>query len=357
MATGDETQAGPRPSLPPQRPGAAGNGGAGDRGGFAPQEPLERFGADYPTTNFTTPDVGGSDFPPRQSSAPKPHILAPQANEWGDSPQEIEVVKGRRTGLILLFMLALLLVALIALALAAFSVFSSGDPIDTTADSGTETSTEEQPADGSEVTETTIPVETTIDPNLLDVVITEQPFICDGAKRAFAQLSGGVANEEIAFSSPQTANLASGTADASGALPINWSCTPDQAGTTWELTASGVTSGKTVTFIFSGALAADGAPAPDPGAAAAALTVELVEDPFVCNGEVRIFGGLSGADPGEEVAFTSPQASAIKNGTADANGDLAVRWTCTPDQAGTVWELTATGVTSGKAVSFALTGS
>ncbi len=356
MASGDETQAGPRPSLPPQRPAALGNAGSNDRGGFAPEEPLERFGADRPTTNFNS-QAGGGGFP-QQPIAGKPQILAPQANEWDDNQQEIEVVKGRRTGLVLLFLLALLLVALIALALAAYSVFSGGDPIDTSAQAGTEAGAEaDDPlTDGAEAVETTIPVETTIDPNLLEVMISEQPFICDGEKRVFAQLSGGAPNEEIAFTSPQTANLASGTADANGGLPINWSCTPDQAGTTWELTASGVTSGKTVTFIFSGALAAEGDPAADPGAAPAALTVELIEDPFVCNSEGRVFGGLSGADPGEDVTFTSPQASAIKNGTADANGDLSIRWSCTPDQAGTVWELTATGVTSGRSVVFELTG-
>lgn len=362
MATGDETQAGPRPSLPPRRHGDL--SGASDDGVFAAQEPLERFGAPQQTTDFGGYDTGpaNTNYPPRDSGVPKPQILAPQANEWETNQQEVEVVKSRRTGLILLFILALLVVALIALGLAALSVFNGGDPLpEASTEAGTATEGDETDAVTEQTIETTIPVETTIDPNLLDVTLIEQPFICDNGTREFASLAGATPSEEVAFSSPQTANLKSGMAGPDGTLPIRWSCAPDQAGTTWELTATGAISGKTVTFIFSGALAAEGTtPSTEAGAApapAGELTIDLIENPFVCNGETRIFGGLTGADPGEEIAFTSPQASGIKNGVADEAGDLDIRWSCDPDQAGTTWELTATGVTSGRATTVSFTGS
>ena len=155
-----------------------------------------------------------------------------------------------------------------------------------------------------------------------------------------------------------------------GTLNIRWSCEPDQAGTTWELTATGATSAKTVTFIFSGALTAeeaipadgaDGAAAATPevttAPAAGALAIELLEDPFVCNSETRVFGSLTGAEPGEEIAFTSPQATGIRNGTADASGNLDIRWSCDSTQAGTTWELTATGVASARVGTVSFTGS
>lgn len=322
--------------------------GSGDAG-FQPRVPLDNFGADY----------NDSDFPPNRAGAGKPQILAPQANEWASSQQEVEVTKSRRTGLVLLFLLALLVVALIALGLALWSVVRDGDDLATGSDTGTDTSTPAEDGtgvtDGADATETTLaPVETTIDPNALQVDITEEPFICNGETRAFAQLSGAAPNEEVAFTSPQTANLLSGAADASGQLPIRWSCDPEQAGTAWELTATGVTSGKSATFIFAGAVDAEATPTP--GAEPTALAIVLNENPFACNGEVRIFGRLTGAEPGEEVAFTSPQASAIKNGVADENGELPIRWSCTADRVGTSWDLTATGVTSGRAVTFSFSG-
>ncbi len=276
-------------------------------------------------------------MPPRADTR-KPQILAPQASDWETNLEEIEVVKGRRTGLILLFLFALLAVAVIALGLAALSVLRGGD--DTVAG-------EEEAAS----TTTTTAVETTLDPNRLDVVITEEPFICDGATRQFGELSGAAPNEEVAFSSPQSSGLSSGTADASGRLPIRWQCAPEQAGTTWELTATGVTSGKSVTFLVAGATASSSA------AGSTELTVELVENPFRCDGESRVFGGLAGAEPGEEIAFSSPQATGLSPGTADDNGELDIRWQCVPDRVGTTWELTATGVTSGRSVTFTFTGS
>lgn len=321
-------------------------------GGAPPEDQLNRFGGPGPD-----PEV-----PFREPRVGKAQILAPQANEWESSPQEIEVVKNNRFGLILLFLLALLVVALIALGLAARSVFSGGDDL-VAGDTGDETTTETD-QDGSTIdpatdpavgqTETTLATPVVPDANQLLIDVTEDPFVCDGGVRQFANLSGAIGGEEIVFTSPQSSGILPGTANPDGTLSIRWQCDPEQAGTTWDITATGSTSAKTVTFSFTGADASGAtvtAPTPTD------LTVSLVEDPFKCDGETRIFGGLSGAEADEEVAFTSPQASGIRNGQADADGNLSIRWQCEPAQAGTQWELTATGVESGRSVTFTFTGS
>ncbi len=86
------------------------------------------------------------------------------------------------------------------------------------------------------------------------------------------------------------------------------------------------------------------------------FSVVLTENPFTCNGEVRVFGTLSGATPNGQISFTSPQASDIRSGTADETGSRPIRWSCTPDQAGMVWELTATDDSSGRSITFRLSG-
>ena len=367
MAAGDETQADPRPSfphsggadetvvnkvVPPPRPAhrpAVDPGPAGDdpyagaNGGF--RGPGGR-GFDPGPSLFDAP---APDRDARRTVAPSPRILANQASDWESNLQEIEVVRSRRTGLILLFLLALLVVAVIALGLAAWSVIGGrgqgeGD-VEATA-----TTVPDGSVAGAVDSTISEPTTTTIDPNALRVTIGEDPFLCDGGTREFALIAGAQPNEEISFTSPQSQGLRNGTADANGELPLRWQCDPTQVGTTWELTATGLTSGKAVTFLFAGAAApADAAPA--------ALMVDVMEDPFACDGVARIFAGLSGAEPNEEIAFSSPQSPGLRTGQADADGTLPVRWVCDPSQAGTTWELTATGVTSGRTVTFSFTGS
>ncbi len=363
MATGDETKASPRPSMPPVQPPGLGDefsaseealtqrwldstGPPDDGGLFDDQrEPLDQFAAVPPKPERT------------RRSAPKPQILAPQATEWDENRQEIEVVKGSRAPMVLLLLLALLVVAALALFLALRSVFNEGDDLSTST-AGDQAETESvggTEVDGSgesvDLTPTTVPT-TVLDPNQLQVSLIENPFTCDGGTRVFAELAGAAPNEEVTFDSPQSSSIKSGTADANGALPIRWQCDPEQAGTTWELTAAGVTSGKSATFIFAGVTAPTTTTiAPPP------LVIDLIENPFKCDGESRIFGGLTGAAPGEQISFTSPQASGILNGTADAEGATPIRWQCDPDQVGTTWELTATGVESGRTASFSFTGS
>jgi hypothetical protein len=286
------------------------------------------------------------------------------APQPGRDLQEIEVVRSNRTGLVLLFLLALVVVAVVALGLAARSVLGGGGDDSTEAGEVTDAT-----SSTTVTTATTVPPATTattaaFDPATdLRVTLAEDPFVCDSGTREFALVAGADPNEQVAFTSPQADGLRNGTADANGELPIRWQCEPTQAGTTWELTATGVTSGRTVTFIFAGVSQAtdDGSATPSTGSSTTAvapteLTVQVMENPFVCNSEVRVFAQISGAEPNEAVGFSSPQSPGLRSGQADAEGNLPIRWQCDPEQVGTMWELTATGETSGRTITFTFTG-
>ena len=86
----------------------------------------------------------------------------------------------------------------------------------------------------------------------LGVVFTENPFRCDGQGRGFGRITGALPGETVSFWSAQVADLSAGAADAAGELPIRWLCDPQEAGQNWELTATGNTSGRTLTFIVTG---------------------------------------------------------------------------------------------------------
>ncbi len=176
--------------------------------------------------------------------------------------------------------------------------------------------------------------------------VDEDPFICDGASRLFAGLSGFEPFEVIEFSSSQATSLKAGQADEAGELPIRWTCEAGDAGTTWELTATGSRSRRTVSFTVNGAAPP---PAPDP-------TVAFAESPFRCDGTTRQLAAISGFAPREYVDFTSPQAENLRQGQADEAGALEIRWTCDGADIDRVWEVTATGATSERSVSFQVVG-
>ncbi len=384
MASGDETQ-------PDNRPADSlfGNGGRADETRLNPipppgptgrRAPVDPPGGTQPPASYGVQPPqpydqqygdGGLFDDPRAAAGPggaRPTILANQAGDWERNLQEVEVVRSRRTGLIALFVLALVAVVLIALALAAWSVLNGGD--DDGLETGTAAQTEAETGDGTTptvATDTTPtePTSTTVafDPaTQLRVTVSEPAFVCNGETREFALIGGADPNETVAFASPQADGIRSGTADANGELPIRWVCDPAQAGTTWELTATGETSGRVATFVFAGVTAPTDTTETtgstvDPGPEPTALSVELIENPFSCDGGTRVFAGISGAEPNESIAFSSPQSSGLNPGTADADGNVAVRWVCDPEQVGTTWELTATGETSGRTVTFSFTGS
>lgn len=285
-------------------------------------------------------------------------------DDYEDDYRSEEFTASRRgPGQIMWFVLAAVAVVVLGLAFAAMSVLGGGDDLDATADSTTT----------SQATTTSLSTTTTastLPPNALDMQLLSPLFVCDGSTQQLGRIAGAAASEEVTFTSPQSSSIKPGQADAAGNLDIRWNCGPEQIGTVWELTATGATSGKTATVTFTGASAEQAAAATgvgDDGAtgstedaqapsALGPLTVTITENPFSCDGEARQFAVLNGATAGAEIAFTSPQASNIRSGTADANGDLAVRWVCSPDQVGTVWDLTATEAETNRSVDFAITG-
>lgn len=85
--------------------------------------------------------------------------------------------------------------------------------------------------------------------------------------------------------------------------------------------------------------------------------IELTESPFICNGGTRPLGTASGFEPGEKVQFRSPQVQlgvpfSIRD--ADDDGVVKMRWMC--DDVKT-WQITVTGLTSGRSTTFELTSS
>ncbi len=178
------------------------------------------------------------------------------------------------------------------------------------------------------------------------VTIDEDPFVCDGGSRVFATLADFLPGEYVNFWAPDTPGLRDGRADESGRVPIRWTCGPAEAGTRWEVTATGTASGREVSFTVTG-----GEPPPGP-----TPTVTTVEEPFRCDGATRPYATIGGFVPREFVDFASPQADAIRQGQADEAGELTVRWTCGADDIGRIWEITATGASSLRSVSFQITG-
>lgn len=178
------------------------------------------------------------------------------------------------------------------------------------------------------------------------VRVIEDPFVCDGERRDFAALSGFVADEVVTFSAAQATGLIDGRADGAGDLTIGWSCGNGDVATVWELTATGTRSERTVTVVITGA-AATNAPVPE---------VAITEDPFRCDGATRFFATITGFARREFVDFESPQVEDLRQGQADENGTLDLRWTCDAADVGRAWEITATGSNSGRTVTFQITG-
>jgi hypothetical protein len=187
--------------------------------------------------------------------------------------------------------------------------------------------------------------------------MVEDPFICDGNRRAVATVSGALAGETIRFVTPAFGDLLPGSADSSGAVTVNWRCDAALAGGAITVIATGATSGRTVSFTVT-----EMAPAPTSTLATpttatpAVLSVALNENPFVCTGERRAFGRISGAIPGETVAFSEAAIGGLQSGTADGSGAVTIHWRCNRENAGQGWTVTATGVSSGRSVTFSFAG-
>jgi hypothetical protein len=191
---------------------------------------------------------------------------------------------------------------------------------------------------------------TATDPDIVDtlqVTLLEDTFVCNGTLREIGELSNAEAWEAVTFTAERADDLMDGAADDEGRLTLRWQCSPDEAAT-WQVTAHGLQSDRVGEFTIVGV-----APPPEE---LQTPTIQVGENPFLCDGGSRVFATLSGFLPGEVVDFVSPQASGLAEGQADDSGNLPLRWTCGADDADTVWELTATGARSGRTVSFTVTG-
>ncbi len=304
----------------------------------------------------------------RRVLATGPHQLGDQ---WGDPhdpfQDPFDPNRGRedefsarrgRGGFMVAFIGAAILVALAAGAYAVYTVLQDTNDVGDTAaiDDSTTTTTL--------LTTTTESTTTTTLPVGMQIQLVSDQFICNGAVQEFGLITGATPNEEVAFTSPQSPNLRAGQADENGRLPIRWSCTADQVGTVWELTATGSESALSATTSFTGVpegteiieQATTTTVATTTTIELGEFTVVLTENPFTCDGGARVFGTLTGATPNGQISFSSPQTSGISPGTADETGSRSMRWTCSPDQADTVWELTATDDATGRSVTFKLSG-
>ena len=170
--------------------------------------------------------------------------------------------------------------------------------------------------------------------------------VCDGIVHPVATIVNLFPFEVVTFqASPRTAGLRDGTATGDGRLDLRWQCDRADTGKTWDLTVEATETERTTSLRFSGLAGPPTEPA----------TVELVEEPFVCDGERRPVAVLGDLLDGEFVDFDSPQAGPLLEGRAEG-GELTVNWQCGPDQADTVWEVTATGRESGRSATFRITG-
>jgi hypothetical protein len=86
----------------------------------------------------------------------------------------------------------------------------------------------------------------------LDIRLDENPFRCDGSSHHLGLLSGAQPGETITFASPTVSGMLSGRASSSGTLNLIWQCQPSEVGQSWEVTASGTSSGRQGKFTVTG---------------------------------------------------------------------------------------------------------
>lgn len=170
---------------------------------------------------------------------------------------------------------------------------------------------------------------------------------CDGTERKAAVIFEAEPGETIAFSSPMPVEVADGVADEQGTYQLLWSCEPNEASLSWDLTATGTTSNRSVSFRLIGSYE-------DPGGRTLVFTP--TRQPLVCDGTSHVAGRLENADPYEPVNFTAADAEPLRQGQADRAGVLTVNWRCRPEESQTTWTVEAIGERSGRVASFEIAG-
>jgi hypothetical protein len=177
--------------------------------------------------------------------------------------------------------------------------------------------------------------------------LLEDPFLCDTYVRPVAELTGFESGEIVEFSSEDAADLLDSRADSSGKIQARWQCGPTDIGKVWTVTARGARSDRSLTLTITG-----GEP---PEGTFNEITIDFAEDPFTCDGDSRTFATLGNFLSREFVDFESPDSGPIRQGQADTEGDLKIRWQCDAEDAGRTWLVTATGATTNKSVEFTVT--
>ncbi len=184
------------------------------------------------------------------------------------------------------------------------------------------------------------------DPGDIVVEIVENPFVCDRGVRPVARLSNLTPNAGLdLIVTPQDEPLRPSAAGADGSVTLFWQCDRREEGTNWVLTVTEQTPARRSATLSFGSTTLE-----------SLVTIEMMEDTIVCDGETRQFAVLRNFVRREAIDFESPQSEAIRQGRADEQGALPLRWSCEADQIGTVWEVTATGATSGASLTFTITG-
>lgn len=224
------------------------------------------------------------------------------------------------------------------LLLAGCSLFSR--PADPVAETTETTSTPNITAAQVETVTTAAEVELTVD-------LFNDGVFCDGTDQRAAILFGAVPGETIAFESPMPVDIPDGVADNQGTFQLQWQCEPHETALFWDVTAS-TDSGGSIDFRIQGAYT-------DP-AADRVLEYAQGSTPLFCDGVRRIIGYVTKAEPLEAVTFSSPEASSLVGGSADAEGRVEVYWQCLPEDTGRSWSVRAAGTRSGRSVTFDVTG-
>lgn len=169
---------------------------------------------------------------------------------------------------------------------------------------------------------------------------------CDGTERPAAVIFGAEPGETITFTSPMPVDVADGSADDDGTHQLFWSCEPNEAGLSWELTATGSASGRSARFRINGSYRD-----PDLG-----LVFTPAEQPMTCDGTSRAVGRLDNAEPDEIVDFSADDVDGLRTGVADGLGTVIVNWRCEPEESDRTWTVEAVGRRSGRAALIDITG-
>lgn len=182
----------------------------------------------------------------------------------------------------------------------------------------------------------------------LEVDLFNNGVYCDGTARPAALVFGAEPGETISFTSPMPVQIETGRADERGAYQLRWTCEPHETALFWDVTAFGETSQRSASFQVRGS------------GDTPTVNQELIfvpgDTPLECNNTRQIVGSLENAEPGETIEFSSAGVTDIASGTADPQGWLAVNWRCLPEETAQPRTVKATGLTSGRSVTFTLNG-